>query len=69
MSRRVVGVVSAERNVKGNVSPSAAVRITDIEQIVMDMLLKLEVAPVLLDAEGAMLADADGNILVFGGNE
>lgn len=35
-----------------------------IESIVMDTLIALGVAPVLLDADGSVLTDGIGNILV-----
>ena len=36
----------------------------DVEKNVMDLLVKMSVAPVVLDENGALLADGDGAILL-----
>lgn len=45
-------------------APGGGVNKAEVESIVMDVLIALGIAPVLLDENGAILTDDNGNILI-----
>lgn len=54
---KTVNNVEADKNGNVDIVPS-------IEETAMDLLIQMELAPVVLDHDGAVLADADGAILL-----
>ena len=67
MANRLMGQIQTEEAISGGLGLAGYVGPSELQKALADVLIAFGLAPVMLDKDGALLADADGSILIFEG--